>query len=131
MNHRIKKEFNKKAHERLRIKKLNGQSVHVVEGDNPKSLSLLAVAYKEVYETAFPIKEERESLAAWLENLTDKATRTNITISILGDDLDKPHPTLKAMVIGHYYRDYDVGLLAYLATAPAFQGQGLGRTLND
>lgn len=124
------KSFNKKACQRLRIKTLNGHDVHVVAVDNPKSLALLAKAYKEVYEAAFPIREERESLATWLENLKGKNI-VAITISILGENLDTPHPTIKAMAVGYYYRQQDVGLLAYLATAPSFRDQGLGRTMNN
>ena len=127
----VKKLFNKFACQRLRIKKLNGHDVHVVEGDNPKSLALLAKAYKEVYEAGFPIKEARESLDVWLDNLKDKQASVNITISILGENLDTSNPILKAMTIGYYYQNQDVGLLAYIVTAPAFMTQGLGSTLND
>ena len=127
----MKKEFNKKAHQLLRIKELNGHSVHIVEPDNPKSLALLTKSYKEVYEAAFPIEEERESLDAWLKSLKGENPNVNITISILGEDLDKPKPVLKAMSIGYYYHDQNVGLLGYLVTAPEFRGHGLGRTLNE
>lgn len=127
----MKRHFNKKAHEKLRIKQLSGNDVHVVEGDNPTSLALLARAYKDVYEAAFPMEEERESLETWIDNLKGANPTAKITISILGDNLDKPDPTLKAMTVGYYYEQQDVGLLAYIVTAPQFQGQGLGRIMNE
>lgn len=127
----MKKDFNKKAHEKLRLRQLEGNDVHVVEGDNPKSLALLARAYKDVYEAAFPMPEERESLETWLDNLKGGNASAKITISILGDNLDSATPTLKAMTVGYYYDTQNVGLLAYIVTAPTFQGKGLGRAMNE
>lgn len=130
--------FNKNARKKLRIKELGGAalqpgriSVHVVEGDNPRSLALLAKAYKDVYEPGFPMPEEREPLSKWVEVLKRKLSPTGLTIAILGDDLDGKNPVPKAMAIGYYYKAHDVGLLAYLVTAPAWQGRGLGRALNE
>lgn len=126
----MKKDFDRKAAEKLRIKDLSGHAVHVVEGDNPKSLALLAKAYKEVYEPGFPMPEEREPLEAWVKNLQGNGS-VQITISILGENLDGPNPTLKAITVGNYYNAQDVGLLAYIVTAKPFQGQGLGRIMNE
>jgi GNAT superfamily N-acetyltransferase len=130
MCHRMKWHFNKKSSQKLRLKQLGGHDVHVVEGNNPKSLALLARAYKDVYEAAFPQPEERESLATWLANLKE-AKQTKSIISILGDNLDTDHPTIKSLTVGYYYEQQDVGLLAYIATAPHYQGQGLGRVMNE
>lgn len=127
MNRHLWKHFNKKAREKLRIKQLGGHDVHVVEGDNPKSLALLARAYAEVYQKAFLIPEEQESLASMVQSLKNGTA----IISIAGSDLDTDHPTLKGLVVGYYYPDQAVGLLGYIATAPAFQGQGLGRAMNE
>ena len=133
----MRREFSKKAHEKLRIKNLSGHDVHVVEGDNPKSLALLAIAYKVVYEAGFPMEEERESLETWVKTLKNNnsgllvTNAAKITISILGENLDTPNPTLKAMTVGYYYNNHDVGLLAYIVTAPKFQGKGLGRAMNE
>src|ERR1035437_6358251 len=108
----MRQEFNRKASERLRIKQLGGQSVHTVEADNPRSIALLKKAYKEVYEAAFPIDKERESLEAWLDSLKGKNPAAIIVIVIAGDKLDAKDPTLKAISIACYYNKQDAGLLA-------------------
>ncbi len=127
----MNKEFNEKARHFLRIKKLDGNDVHVVEGDNPKSISLLVKAYKGVYEPSFPMEKDRESLASWLDNLKSRDASVNITISILGENLDSSRPCIKAIAVGYYYSNHDVGSLAYLATAPEFRNRGLGHILNN
>ncbi|MDE2336526.1 MAG: hypothetical protein KGL10_04380 [Alphaproteobacteria bacterium] len=127
----VNRHFNRKASERLRIKQVGGHDTHVIEADNPRSLALLARAYKEVYEAAFPIAGERETLEAWQNSLHDKNKATNIVIVVAGDNLDAPDPTLKAISVAYYYKQTDAGLMAYNAVAPAFQGQGLGRTMVD
>jgi hypothetical protein len=127
----LKNIFNRKARQRLRIKELNGHDVHTVEAGNKRSLTLLAKAYEAVYVPGFPMPEEREPLEKWLTALGSRKDPGKLSISILGENLDGPNPTLKAMAVGYYYKKHDVGLLAYLVTAPEFQGKGLGRTLND
>ena len=123
--------FSKKASELLRTRQMGGQSVHTIEADNPRSIALLEKAYKEVYESAFPINEERESLETWLNNLKGKNPAANIVIVVAGDDLDTQDPTLKAISVAYYYNEHDAGLLAYNAVSPKFQGHGLGRTMVD
>ncbi len=123
--------FNQKASERLRIKQIGGHDTHAIEAGNPRSIALLAKAYKEVYEAAFPIDEERESLESWLGSLTGKNKASKIVIVIAGDNLDSQTPTLKAISVAYYYNSTDAGLLAYNAVVPQFQGHGLGRTMVD
>ncbi|MBU6475964.1 MAG: GNAT family N-acetyltransferase [Alphaproteobacteria bacterium] len=125
----MQKEFNRKSSERLRITTLSGHDAHTVEADNPRSLALLARAYKEVYEAAFPIDAEREPLESWLDSLRDADPSTKVVIVIAGADLDSENPTLKAISVADYYKQTDAGLLAYNAVAPKFQGHGLGRMM--
>ena len=127
----MKQHFNKKSAERLRVKSLGGHSVHTIEAGNSKSLALLAKAYKDVYEAAFPIDEERESLESWMGSLQGKNPAANIVIVVAGDNLDSEKPILKAISVAYYYNKQDAGLLAYNAVSPDFQGQGLGRTMVD
>ena len=123
--------FNKQAKNALRVDEFGGHSIHTVTANSQKSLDLLKKAYKEVYEVAFPIKEERESLDVWLNNLKGKNSAVDIVIVIAGDQLDTQNPVLKAISVAYYYNQQDAGLLAYNAVAPQFQGQGLGRTMVD
>jgi GNAT superfamily N-acetyltransferase len=125
----MKQHYNKKSSERLRIKQLQGHSVHTIEGNNPRSLELLTKAYKDVYEAAFPIDEERESLETWLGSLAGNNPAANIVIVVAGEGLDTKAPVLKAISVAYYYNKQDAGLLAYNAVSPDFQGQGLGRTM--
>jgi GNAT superfamily N-acetyltransferase len=121
--------FRAKAPNSLRLTALGGHSIHAVDPNSQKSLRLLEKAYKEVYETAFPIDEERESMDVWLRNLKGQNPSVNIVVLIAGDKLDTKHPVIKAISVAYYYNKYDSGLLAYNAVAPEFQGQGLGRTM--
>lgn len=125
----MKQHFNKKSSERLRLGQLHGHSVHTVEAGNARSLELLAKAYKNVYEPAFPIDEERESLETWLNCLNGKSSGAKIVIVVAGDKLDTETPTIKAISVAYYYHMQDAGLLAYNAVSPDFRGQGLGRTM--
>lgn len=126
---KTRKTFNEQAKNTLRVTELGGHSIHTVTINSQKSLDLLAKAYKEVYEAAFPIKSEREPLSVWLNNLQGRNPAVDIVIVIAGDGLDTKTPTLKAISVAYYYNQQDAGLLAYNAVAPAFQGQGLGRTM--
>lgn len=126
-----KETFNEQASSALRVTELGGHSIHTVNANSQKSLELLEKAYREVYEAAFPIKEEREPLSVWLDNLKGKNPAVDIVIVIAGDNLDTKTPTLKAISVAYYYNQQDAGLLAYNAVAPAFQGQGLGHTMVD
>ena len=125
----MKQHFNKKSGQRLRVKSLQSQYVHTIEAGNPKSLALLAKAYKDVYEAAFPIDEERESLESWIKSLKGGNPAANIIIVVAGDELDSEKPVLKAISVAYYYNKQDAGLLAYNAVSPDFQGQGLGRIM--
>jgi len=125
----MKQHFNKKAGERLNLKELRGQSIHTIEPNNKRSLKLLEKAYKEVYEPAFPIDEEREPLDVWVKNLHGGNPAADIVIVVAGEKLDQKKPDIKAISVAYYYGNQDAGLLAYNAVSPAAQGQGLGRTM--
>ncbi|MBI3440342.1 MAG: hypothetical protein HY052_00785 [Proteobacteria bacterium] len=127
LHKKIKPQFNERADSALKWTKFKGHDVHIVEAGNPSSIDLLAKAYKDVYEPAFPIAEERETMSSLLSGLdgTDSGLG-NIVIAIISDNINTTDPAIKGIVVGYYYHKEDVGLLAYTATAPEYRNQGLG-----
>jgi GNAT superfamily N-acetyltransferase len=103
--------------------------VHIVEAHNPQSLALLKQAYDGVYTTAFPIDEERESLSSWDKHLHGGNPALNIVIAISGTHLDTETPAISGISVGYYYKNQDVGLLAYVAIDPQYRNAGLGRVM--
>jgi GNAT superfamily N-acetyltransferase len=128
---KINPAFNECSNSALKLSKFNGHSVHIVEANNQQSLNLFFKAYKDIYEPAFPIPEERESHEEFLKSLAGESHNARIAIAIIGENMDTKSPTLKGIVIGYYYHKEDVGLLAYTATSPEHRNQGLGRIQVD
>jgi len=122
-------DFNKKSKNSLSVGEYNGNSIHVVDMKDPRSVALLKEAYRDVYEPAFPIAEERESIDAWINNLMGKSKNSNIVVVIVGTDFDAKNPNIKGISVGYYYYKVDAGLLAYNAIAPAARNEGLGRVM--
>lgn len=120
----MKDSFNKSAS--IRTRTIRGYDVHIVDSNSYESLALLSTAYTNVYEPAFPIDTERESLDTFLGNLAGKNPNVNIVIAIVGDDLGMPCSVIKGLSVGYYYNKEDVGLMAYNAIAPEARNQGLG-----
>lgn len=123
--------FNQSAHSGIKVDSINGYNVHIVEHNNRQSLDLFLRAYKDIYEPAFPIPEERETIETLLKSLAGKSRHAHIVIALLGENMDTPDPILKGVVIGYYYYRVDAGLLAYTATSPEHRNQGLGRAQVD
>jgi GNAT superfamily N-acetyltransferase len=122
---RISRHYNARAGRALKTAAVGGNEAHTITHSRA-SIALLEKAYKEVYQAAFPLKEEQTSLKSMIKGIRNR----KIVISIIGADLNGPAPVLKGMAVGYHYNVQDVGLLGYLATAPQFQGQGLGRAMD-
>jgi len=112
-----------------KVIELLGHPVHIVDPHNSRSLELLSKAYKDIYEPAFPMEEERESLESWLDTLRGGNPVVKIVIAIVGEKIDTETPVIKGISVGCYYNEEDVGLLAYNAIAPEFRNEGLGRVM--
>ncbi len=99
---------------------------------DPALMQLLSDAFDEVYAPAFPIAEECESLETWMASLSRPNSNSKIVICIItGDKPLAQKPDIKGIVVGYYYSQEEVGLLAYTATAPQFRNAGLGRIQMD
>lgn len=96
---------------------------------HPEQLGLLEQAYEEIYLPAFPIPEERQTLAYLRDCLTRglEAPREYIFIAA-GKDLDIPaQANVSALGIGIYYKKSQSALMAYNAVRQGVHG--LGRTM--
>src|SRR5262245_23929388 len=105
--------FNEKASP-LSVTTVNGQEVHIVTL-NPRSLALLKKAFEGVYQEAFPIKEEQDTLEMWLAQLQGKNPQSEITITIAGENLNSDTPVIKALSVFEYFPKEDVGLVRFSA----------------
>jgi hypothetical protein len=93
---------------------------------NPEHIHLVEQAYNEIYLSAFPIAEERQTLAYMREclHLEPDAPRDYIFIAA-GTDLDDPSKAkVDALGIGIYYKKAQTALLAYNAVRPGVRGLG-------
>lgn len=121
--------FNQQARS-LAIRSFMDHKIHIVE-NTKASLALLEKAYNGVYLDAFPLEEERDSLEQWHNLLRGKSPHTELIIVILGNGLDGPQPTIKALSVAEYYPAKDVGLMRYNAVAPEYRNESLGRIMVD
>jgi GNAT superfamily N-acetyltransferase len=100
-----------------------------IDGD-PESLALLARAYEQVYLPAFPLEYERETLEDFSTGMTDPDPASRYTISVIGSHLGDPRrERIAGFAAGKYYPGFEVGLLAYIATAPEARNKGIGRAV--
>ncbi|MCE9508358.1 MAG: hypothetical protein K8R48_08640 [Alphaproteobacteria bacterium] len=122
--------FNNKADGALKVTTICGQPVHIVDATNPRSIKLLAEAYKDVYEPAFPLPEERETLENWVNKITKgKQENSTIVLALVVENINAENPTVKGISVGYYYNKVAVGLMAYVAIAPEYRNEGLGRVM--
>lgn len=123
-----KGEFNR-ASAPLQTFRVQNFDAHAVDIDNAASRRLMVKAYTEIYEPAFPLDDERESMSAWLNTLSGNNPDSTMTLIIIGENLETETPVLKGISAAYYYNKFDVGILAYNAISPAFRGGGIGRAM--
>ncbi len=129
LNKKINGLFNQTSQTQFLVSKVGNHSVHTVDLNNPLSMKLLARAYKDIYEPAFPIAGERESIESWVMNYANPIKNSEIVIILAGEALDTRRAVLKGMSVGYYYPSGDAGLMAYVAIAPEYRNEGLGRVM--
>jgi GNAT superfamily N-acetyltransferase len=94
------------------------------------SMALLTHTYERIYMPAFPIEDERESLETFTGALTEPGDVVRYIIIVIGRNLDQGTDAEPACIgIANYYPGYEVGLLAYVATAPEARNRGLAKTM--
>lgn len=93
---------------------------------------MLASAYREVYEPAFPNRAHREPLEHWIERLEgDPPTPDRYVIIVVGENLDDPKTRfIKGVGVGIYLETAQAGWMAYNAIRPECR-EGLGHLLLD
>jgi len=100
--------------------------------ETPQFFHLLDEAYRDIYEPAFPIVSERESLEKFKRAINGEIDKVQIVVNILGENLEDPdHYVIKGISIGYYYEQQNVGLLAYNAISPHHREKGLGKLMVD
>lgn len=106
----------------------------VLSARNPGRENLLAQAYTELFEPIFPLSNGGEPLEKWQSRLAHANADSRYIISIVGHNLDAPSEKdrqLKGISVGIYYREADVGLLAYNVVSPEARGGGVGHAMVD
>ncbi len=103
--------------------------VLAVAPNDPHAMRLLEDAYKDIYEPAFPLEEERESLETLIDNMSGKNPVSQAVVLLAGENLNTDTPTTKGISIGYYYFDAAVGLMAYNAIRPEYRNAGLGKVM--
>ena len=104
----------------------------VVRADDEHAIALMRRAYHEIYEPAFPIEEERDSLDKIESRLRNPVNGVKRVILLAGKHFDKPDPEkadLYAIGIAYYYSSDGAGLLAYNAVGSDYQGAGFGKAM--
>lgn len=95
-----------------------------------QSLALLRHAYRQIYRPAFPIDDERESLATFETALMQPGPLVHYIITVAGRDLGTPDRWQPVSIgVANYYPQQEVGLLAYVATDPESRRLGLAKHL--
>ncbi len=104
----------------------------VVRAGDEHAISLMRRAYHEIYEPAFPIEDERDSLEKIESRLRNPVNGVKRVILLAGKNLKQPDPEkadLAAIGIAYFYSSTGAGLLAYNAVSPDLQGGGFGRLM--
>ena len=117
--------FFRSAKYKLKSENINGHDVHFVDINNPKSLLLLHEAYKYIYEPAFPIDNERESIEFWLNEIRNEHNNLDIIIAIAIDQTNPKKIKPKAISVGNFFKKQSVGLMAYNAIAEEYRNQNI------
>lgn len=101
-----------------------------VTKDRPELFHLLEEAYEDIYVPAFPDKKERDTLETFQKAISGNYPNIDIVVNILGENLEDPENyVIKGIGIAYYYKDQNVGLLAYNAIDPAHREAGLGKLM--
>lgn len=104
----------------------------VVRAGDEHAISLMRRAYHEIYEPAFPIEDERDSLEKIESRLQNPVNGVKRVILLAGKNLkqqDTEKADLAAIGIAYFYSRTGAGLLAYNAVSPDLQGGGFGRMM--
>ena len=109
---------------------VSGDTVHIVDANNPQSLNLLTRAYKDVYKKAFG-PDEREPMEDWIEAMNGGNKFCNMCIVLLGENLNSGKPVLKGISVGYYYPDQDAGLLGYTVINQEYKTPELDQAMMD
>ena len=104
----------------------------IVRPDDEHSIALMRRAYHDIYEPAFPIADERDSLEKIETRLKAPVNGVKRVILLAGKNLKDPDAekaNLAAIGIAYFYSSTGAGLLAYNAVAPDLQGGGFGKMM--
>ena len=98
-----------------------------------KYKELLQKAYNDLYINVFPLEKGGVEVERWFEDMENpRATNNDIRILVAGKNLNDPAKAeISGISVSIYFRDNDVGLLAYIAVDPNKRVSGLGHALHE
>lgn len=98
-----------------------------------KYKELLHKAYDDLYIKTFPLEKGGMEIESWFEEMENpRATNHDIRILVAGKNFNDPDKAqINGISVSIYFRDSDVGLLAYIAVNPDARTHGLGHALHE
>lgn len=98
-----------------------------------KHKELLQKAYDNLYIKVFPLAKGGVEIERWFEDMENpRATNNDIRILVAGKNLNDPKKAeIHGISVSIYFRDNDVGLLAYITVDPDARVNGLGHTMHE
>lgn len=96
-----------------------------------KHMDVLAKAYNELYLPTFPLSEGHQKIDRWLDSFGNPNDNLECHIIIAGDNIRSvaDNTVIKSICVAMYYKDSNVGYLAYIAVDPQFRTEGLGKVV--
>ncbi len=93
---------------------------------------LLQQVYTDIYQPAFPIRDEQEDPTIWTPRLRDPHANPHLCFLVLGQHLrDRERRKPQGMLLAEYYAASQCVLISYVAVDETQRGKGLARKLFD
>ena len=103
---------------------------HIVSAAQHNSFELMTRAYDELFVKFFPLDQGGEPLEKWMNRISFKQADSRYIVNIVGEDLAEASTAkLRGISVGIYYRDADVGLLAYNVVDENSRNMGIGKIM--
>jgi len=103
---------------------------HIVSAAQHNSFELMTRAYNDLFVKLFPLDQGGEPVEKWMNRISFKEADSRYIVNIVGEGLEKPSTAkLRGISVGIYYRDADVGLLAYNVVDENSRNMGIGKIM--